>query len=79
MFKTVILTWRRGSSIGQFLIAKENACGPEWQIIDNNMCPGSSDPFYIVTYYIKWATTFWTHSNYIQLKANAITPSVAIV
>ena len=27
------------------------------------MCPRSSDPFYIVTYYIKWDTTFWTHSN----------------
>ena len=22
----------------------------------------SSDPFYIVTYYIKWATTSWTYS-----------------
>ena len=25
-------------------------------------CPGSSDPFYILTYYIKWVTTSWTHS-----------------
>ena len=25
------------------------------------MCPGSSDPFYIVSYYIKWVTTSWTH------------------
>ena len=25
------------------------------------MCPGSSDPVYIVTYYIKWVTTFWTY------------------
>ena len=25
------------------------------------VCPASSDPFYIVTYYIKWVTTFWTH------------------
>ena len=24
-------------------------------------CPGSSDPFYIVSYYIKWVTTSWTH------------------
>ena len=24
------------------------------------VCPGSSDPFYIVTYYIKWVTTSWT-------------------
>ena len=26
------------------------------------ICPGSSDPFYIVPYYIKWVTTSWTHS-----------------
>ena len=25
-------------------------------------CPGSSDPFYTVIYYIKWVTTSWTHS-----------------
>ena len=25
------------------------------------VCPRSSDPFYIVSYYIIWATT-WTHS-----------------
>ena len=24
------------------------------------MCPRSSDPFYIVTYYIKWVTISWT-------------------
>ena len=23
-------------------------------------CPGNSDPFHIVTYYIKWVTTSWT-------------------
>ena len=27
-----------------------------------NMCPRSSDPFYIVTYYMKWVTTSWTNS-----------------
>ena len=26
------------------------------------MCPRSSDPFYIVTYYIKLVTTSWTDS-----------------
>ena len=26
------------------------------------MCPGSSDPFYIVTYYIIWVITSWTYS-----------------
>ena len=28
----------------------------------STVCPGSSDPFYIVTYNIKWVTTSWTHS-----------------
>ena len=28
----------------------------------NFLCPGSSDPFYVVSYYIKWVTTSWTHS-----------------
>ena len=26
------------------------------------VCPRSSDPLYIVSYYIKWVTTSWTHS-----------------
>ena len=26
------------------------------------LCPGSSNPFYIVTYYIKWVTTSLTHT-----------------
>ena len=26
------------------------------------ICPRSSDPFYIVSYFIKWVTTSWTHS-----------------
>ena len=26
------------------------------------ICPGSSDPFYIVSYYLRWVTTSWTHS-----------------
>ena len=29
----------------------------------NTVCPGSSDPFYVVTYYSKWVTTSWTYSN----------------
>ena len=28
----------------------------------HTVCPGRSDPFYIVTYYIKWVTTSWTYS-----------------
>ena len=30
------------------------------------ICPRSNYPFYIVTYYIKWITTYWTHSNSIK-------------
>ena len=26
------------------------------------MCPRSSDPFHLVSYYIKWAPTSWTYS-----------------
>ena len=32
-------------------------------ILPNTVCPRISDPFYIVTYYIKWLTTSWTHRN----------------
>ena len=35
---------------------------------NNTVCPGSSDPFYIVSYYIKWVTTSWTHSIYMCRK-----------
>ena len=28
----------------------------------NTVCPRSSDPFYVVTCYIKWVTTSWTDS-----------------
>ena len=28
----------------------------------HTICPRSSDPFYIVSYYIKWVITSWTHS-----------------
>ena len=28
------------------------------------ICPGSSYPFYIVSYYIKWVTPSWTHSSH---------------
>ena len=29
----------------------------------HTICPGSSNPFYIVTYYIKCVTTSWTYSS----------------
>ena len=35
----------------------------------HTICPGSSDPFYVVTYYIKWITTLFGH---IVEKENAI-------
>ena len=28
----------------------------------NTVFPGSSDPSYVVNYYIKWVTTSWTYS-----------------
>ena len=28
----------------------------------HTVCPRSSDPLYIIGYYIKWVTTSWTHS-----------------
>ena len=30
------------------------------------ICPRSSDPFYIVTYYIKGVTTSWAYSIYLD-------------
>ena len=30
--------------------------------LDITVCPGSSDPFHTLSYYIKWVTTSWTHS-----------------
>ena len=31
------------------------------RLLGHTVCPRSSDPFYIVTYYIKWVTTSWTY------------------
>ena len=31
-------------------------------LLYDTVCPTSIDPFYIVTYYTKWATTSWTSS-----------------
>ena len=35
--------------------------------IVHTVCPRSSAPFYIVTYYIKWGTTSWTYSTSINV------------
>ena len=34
------------------------------------MCPRSSDPFYVVTYYIKLATASWTYSSLVLYEVN---------
>ena len=39
----------------------DSACESKVMIL-YTVCPGSSDPFYVVTYYIKWVTTSWTYS-----------------
>ena len=31
---------------------------------NSTVCLGSSDPFYIASYYLKWVTNYWTHSTY---------------
>ena len=33
----------------------------------DTICPGSSDSFFIVTNYIKWVNTSWTHSTIIEI------------
>ena len=40
------------------------------QNIKATVCLGSNDPFHIVAYYIKWVTTFWTHSKRYGKKNN---------
>ena len=49
----------------------------------HTVCPGSSDPFDIVSYNIKWVTTSWTYSNTLKgfMKihhATYLTPSCII-
>ena len=34
--------------------------GNSWFQIRSTVCPRSSDPFHVVTYYIQWANTSWT-------------------
>ena len=35
---------------------------PNFKSRNHTVCPRSSDRFYMVTYYIKWVTTSWTHN-----------------
>ena len=38
------------------------------QITYTTVCPESSDPFYKITYYIKWVVTSWTYGTYTYYK-----------
>ena len=43
---------------------------------NHTVCPRSSDPFYIVTYYIEWVSTSWTdskHNKFMALPVSYIT------
>ena len=42
----------------------------------STICPGSSDPFYIVSYYIKWVTTSWTYSIDESVEKRALNPQL---
>ena len=44
--------------------ARERKDMRERERVRYTICPGNSDPFYIVSYYIRWVTTSWTHSIY---------------
>ena len=39
---------------------------PIWVLNKYTVCPRSSDPLYVVTYYIKWVTTSWTDSTSVK-------------
>ena len=43
------------------------------------ICPRSSDPFYIVSYYIKWVTTSWTYSIYLTEGTVTLVPPPQMV
>ena len=50
--------FRRGKTVtGRWAIVQLDI-----YIVRYTVCPGSNDPFCIVTYHIKWVTTSWTHS-----------------
>ena len=39
-------------------------------LVSYSVCPRSSDPFYIVTYYIKWVTTSWKDGSQLYFTEN---------
>ena len=42
--------------------ARERKDMRERERVRYTICPGISDSFYIVSYYIRWVTTSWPHS-----------------
>ena len=46
------------------LEAPERLCDVVCTQYSATVCPGSSDPFYVVTYCMKWVNTSWTHSTF---------------
>ena len=44
--------------------------GGSFKVLVITICPRSSGPFYIVTYYIKWVNTSWTYSMVIYIRTN---------
>ena len=60
-FLRIFDVWTRRGELGCYItyFCKPGASHPG---LGTTVCPGSSDPFYIVSDYIKWVTTSWTHS-----------------
>ena len=46
--------------------------------IHSTVCPRSGDPFYIVSYNMKWVTTSWTYSMLVFLY-NFVSPSQSYI
>ena len=43
-------------------------------MVNITVCPGSSNPLYIVSYYIKRVTTSWTHRNFVTGDSRVVCP-----
>ena len=50
----------------------EEIAGPGLQHPSHTVCPSSSDPFYLVSYYVKWVTTSWTYGRNITFSASSL-------
>ena len=46
---------------------------------NSTVCPVNSDPFYVVTYYIKWVTASWTYSIVDEFLINFQTTNTTLV